>query len=394
MRRLVISTVGTSLLTNQIDNEFESDWSSRLQETANLTEDEINRYHQDVVDIISQLKERAERTLNEGNIAEIREASAELNGIYGLYEDNLEAGKKDIHWLIATDTAQGKVTAEIVKNFLLKKNLSADCYYPQELSTFSTEKFTNGIDELLQWMDTIIPNYQKSEYSICFNLVGGFKALQGYANTIGMIYQIDEIIYIFEGSSEIITIPRLPIQIDKSVIKPVQFALMAAKVGFWVPMSELEGIPKTLLFIVDDKATLSNWGRLIWNKCKSEFLTKELLEFPKLIYKYELQNQQRNWIKNDYKLPNITSEKKLELHEVFAEVSATLVKFNGDTTKFDPRLKFGRYTGERICEGGVTKNQIDHFYIKNTGYRVSCIAKEGKLYLRHYGEHDYVNNNP
>jgi len=40
------------------------------------------------------------------------------------------------------------------------------------------------------------------------------------------------------------------------------------------------------------------------------------------------------------------------------------------------------------------KNEIDHFYIKNTGWRVSCIAKDGKLYLRHYGKHDDVNDNP
>ncbi|WP_414529747.1 hypothetical protein [Nodularia chucula] len=36
---------------------------------------------------------------------------------------------------------------------------------------------------------------------------------------------------------------------------------------------------------------------------------------------------------------------------------------------------------------------IDHFDLPKAR-RVSCIAKNGNLYLRHYGEHDYVNNNP
>ena len=43
-----------------------------------------------------------------------------------------------------------------------------------------------------------MPGYRQSHYRVVFNLVGGFKSLQGYMNTLGMFYA-DEIIYIFEA---------------------------------------------------------------------------------------------------------------------------------------------------------------------------------------------------
>ncbi|HAA31894.1 MAG TPA: CRISPR-associated protein [Cyanobacteria bacterium UBA8553] len=388
MPRLVISTVGTSLLTNQIDREFEDNWAVRLRETANYSSEEIEKHHEDVSDIITILKERAEEKLK-GEVEEIREASAELNGIYALYKEQLSQGTQDIHWLIASDTAQDQVTAKMLEVFLRQQSLTADVFKPKNFSARSTEAFTNGIDELLEWIDDIVPGYRDSGYQICFNLVGGFKAIQGFANTIGMFYA-DEIIYIFEGSQDFITIPRLPIQVDKSVIKPVQFALMASEVGIWVKLSELQGVRETLIFVVGEEATLSNWGRLTWNSCKRELLARDLLDFPCLVYK----NYNNNSFIKDYQKNNVDAQRKFELHEVLAEVSGSMIKFKGDSTRFDSRLHFTRYEGGEKCEGGVRKNQIDHFYIKNTGWRVSCIAKDGKLYLRHYGEHDYVNDNP
>ncbi|MEG5053006.1 MULTISPECIES: putative CRISPR-associated protein [unclassified Microcoleus] len=384
MKKLVISTVGTSLLTNQIDREFEDNWAVRLRDTANLSQEEIAKHHKDVSDIITTLQDRAAEKLK-SEVEDIREASAELNGIYALYKKQLNQGSKDMHWLIATDTAQDQVTAKMLEEFLRKQGLTADVYTPQGFSARSTESFTNGIDEFLNWIDETVPGYKDSGYQICFNLVGGFKAIQGFANTIGMFYA-DEIIYIFEGSQDFIRIPRLPIQVDKSVIKPVQFALMASGVGVWVKLSELQSVPETLIFVVGEEATLSNWGRLTWNNCKREVLARDLLEFPCLVYE--------DWFENDYKKTNVDSQRKFELHEVLSEVSGSMLKFKGDTTRFDSRLHFSRYEGGQRCEGGVRKNEIDHFYIKNTGWRVSCIAKDGKLYLRHYGKHDDVNDNP
>ncbi|MGL5062842.1 MAG: putative CRISPR-associated protein [Microcoleus sp.] len=376
MPRLVISTVGTSILTNQINMRSESDWLDLLEDRAN----DKKLDGEDILEAIEELTCRAkaklysdpkQKILND-DIDEIRGASAELNGIYGLYCDGLSQGKQDIHWLITTDTAQGQVSAEIIRDFLRENHLVVDIHTPKDLSTASTENFTNGIDELLKWFDEIIPGYQDSGYHICFNLVGGFKALQGYANTIGMFYA-NEIIYIFEGSSKkegIIKIPRLPIQVDLSVIKPVQFALMAA--GGWVNLSELEDVPETLIFKVDDTATLTTWGRLIWNRSKKDLLSGELLQFPHI--KYE------SSFKRDY--DNITDKnERLKLQETLSEVSYKLQESQGDTSVLvNTGLKYDPYQG--------TKG-IDHFRV-NLSLRVSCKVIAKDLFLRYYGTHNHV----
>lgn len=319
MRRVVISTIGTSLLTNQIEKE-EKDWSFRLRQTANLTANKNYKDYKDVWEIIQTLESRAKEKLK-GEVNQIRAASAEINGIYGLYQEQLEQGKQDMHFLIATDTAQGQGTANVV-SFLQQKGLVAEIYTPEGLSTASTESFSHGIDEILKWVDETIPSYGSSGYKICFNLVGSFKSLQGYLNTIGMFYA-DEIIYIFEGSSELIIIPRLPITLDDSVIEPiikpyvVEFALMAQ--GAEINRSKLAGVPETLIFALDDEITLRNWGRLIWNRCKDKLLCGELLS-PKL--KYEA-----TFIK-DYE-SNKNNTERVKLQETLAKISHLL---NCDTT--------------------------------------------------------------
>ncbi|HEY9804240.1 MAG TPA: putative CRISPR-associated protein [Leptolyngbyaceae cyanobacterium] len=384
MPRLVVSTVGTSLLTNQIDVYTDpEEYFIHIQESANDTEEEIDAQ---VKKTILELKARAENKLYTSNkTTEIRQASAELNGIYGLYDRNIEQGKLDIHWLIATDTYQGKITAEIVQEFLVNKGIKTHIQTPKTLSIVNTEKFSYGIDAFLEWWDAIFLAYKDSHH-IYFNLAGGFKALQGYANTIGMLYGA-EIIYIFEGNLDFITIPKLPIEIDYSVIKPTQFALMASSVDIWIKLSDLENVPDSLIFKAGDEAKLNNWGNLLWNRCKRKFFTGDIpIVFPRLFY-------DKSFLK-DYTRNIVNEQNKVDLHDVLADISASMIKFNGNTTRFDSRLHFTRYEGGQKCEGGIRKNQIDHFYIKNTGWRVSCIVKDGNLYLRHYGEHDYVNDNP
>ncbi len=198
MRRVVISTVGTSLLTNQINraNSDENPWYNRLRDTANLSKKEIEEKHPGVDDIIKALQERAIAKLKKGDVASIRRASAELNGIYGLYENQLSQAKQDVHWLIPTDTAQGKTTAEIVQSFLQdsERGLNVSIYDESPgISTASTSIFSDGMDTLIAWLRETLPSWKDSGYKVCFNLVGSFKSLQGYLNTIGMFYA-DEII--------------------------------------------------------------------------------------------------------------------------------------------------------------------------------------------------------
>ena len=376
MRRVVVSTVGTSLLTNQIDrgNDAEKNWYGLLRDCANLKATEIE--DEQVIKIILTLQERANNKLQTANKQTIRRLSAELNGIYGIYDDKLGRGKEDIHLLIATDTEQGKITAEIVEEYLKSQGITnASCKIPPGLSTASTTAFTEGIDDLIVWFRQNIKSYRQQGYKVCFNLVGGFKSLQGYLNTIGMFYA-DEIIYIFEGAgSELITIPRLPINIDREALKPHLVNLALLDAGASLTEKEAKGIPESLIAVVDDKITISSWGDLIWSECKDEFLSASLLDFPCLAY-------QDSFIK-DYEQTNVAGE-KVRLQEKLALISRVLKESNGNITRDlnDNGVAYSAY------HHAIEPN-IDHFRI-NQAIRVSCKEIEDKLVMRHYGTHDHV----
>lgn len=381
MPRLVISTVGTSLLTNQIHQRRDpKGWEDMLQKTANLTEEQISQSEPDVLGIIQNLKQRAKEKIHNGNTLEIREASAELNGIYGFYNEQIEQGIPDTHLLVTTDTAQGTVAAEIVESFLKSKGLTnISTHAPSGLSTASSDIFVEGMAKLIPFMQERIKKFPKKHgYTICFNLVGGFKALQGYFNTIGMFYA-DEIIYVFEGANTLIKIPKLPVKVDISEIKPykVQLAMMA--VGE-IPTSwdESKKVPQEWILVDGQEMTLSAWGQLLWEQCKKELLSKEKpLSFPKLEYHQSFLD--------DYQ--DKPEHEKIILQENLAR-AACLLKNHKDgisAMKQDGIFRLRRYVGKH--------KDIDHFDLPKDR-RVSCIAKEGTLYLRHYGEHDDVNKNP
>ncbi len=371
--RLVISTVGTSLLTNQIDSESEPEWASCLQDTANRTQEEI-KSDPNVARIIQDLKQRAKNQLEEANTIEIREASAELNGIYGLYDDQLEKGKLDHHVLITTDTAQGQVTANIVEEFLRNQKLSVEVYTPEKLSTANNKFFNQGIDNLLDWLDRRVKEDKEKNYEIYFNLVGGFKALQGCMNTMGMFYA-DKIIYVFEGaSSNLITIPRLPITVDYSRLKDHVSILALLDAGAGLSPSQTQNVPEAMVAEIDGKMTLSNWGQLIWNQCKNDFLSQKLQDFPRLYY-------DQNKFTKEYE--KISEDKdKVELQKTLAKVSHLLEESNGDTRALAKPVSYSPYEGAKDKE-------VYHFYV-GIHWRVSCKASNGKLTLRHYGTHKYV----
>ena len=375
--RFIVSTVGTSILTNSINREKPEEareWAKILVDSANLKEDELDN---EIPRVIEELAKRAREKLQENDVNVNRMASAELNGVYGIYKGRLPENSDDQHYLICTDTAQGKTTGELISEFLDSKGFSVSIETPSGLSTKDTGAFTDGIKELIKWLDDNVSWRQDSGYEVIFNLVGGFKSLQGYMQTFGTFYA-DQTVYIFERSSELIKIPKLPIQIDTTEIENhlTKFAMMAA--GEMYPIEELNGIPETLLEKADDHAGISAWGLLIWNQVKADLLVEELLPFPHLEYQTIFH---RDFDKEK------DSKRRIKLQETLAKVAFVLNKDKGATSRLstDGGLQYNRYTN--------VHGEIDHFRV-DSGRRVSCQVTGEVLILRHYGAHDYVNNNP
>ena len=380
MRRFVLSTVGTSILTNLINrgNPDEATWWNILRDSANLTQENLNN---EVKTVINTLTDRALEKLLENDVNTNRRLSAELNGIYGIYNGLLPQNSNDQHYLICTDTAQGQKTGELIKDFLQSQRFTIGIVTPSQLSTQDTESFTTGTKELIKWLEDNVPWRRDSGYRVIFNLVGGFKSLQGYMNTFGAFYA-DEVIYIFESpTSDLIKIPRLPIRIDTTLIENhlTEFALMAA--GKLYLLDELPGIPETLLEYVEENGTtytgLSAWGELLWHRTKSDLLSGALLPFPRLVYLQSFINNCKD----------LNSQQWTKLQETLAKVAAALENSNGDITQLNHQisgLNFEQLANlDNICTLRVTQS-----------VRVSCEVANGGLTLRHYGNHDDVYANP
>lgn len=85
-----------------------------------------------------------------------------------------------------------------------------------------------------------------------------------------------------------------------------------------------------------------------------------------------------------------TTADKGKLQETLAKASRLLAEANGGTQllKGDGGLQYEIFTNKHSNE-----RPIGHFRVTQS-IRVSCIAHAGGLQLRHFGAHDYVNDNP
>lgn len=365
-KRLVVSTVGTSLLNAHLPADIRKEQPAFLIERANA-----KTLSSEDMGVVERISQEVAKTLEQGHIETIRKKSAELNGLYALYENQLDQATQDMHFLIATDTVLGRRCAELVRSHLQNHRIPAYIYIPSQLNTANTADFEYGSKDLINWCTEHIPGYRKAGYTVVFNLVGAFKALQGYLNTIGMFYA-DDILYLFEGSSEAILIPRLPIRIDLDALKPfaVPIALMADGDGD-LPVTELQHLSRAIYDTVDERAIISDWGLLVWNQIRNEILGNELLPFPRLHYTNSFE-------KNFGATTDLTH--RVSLQCALAKAAVLLERSNNDRSQLrgNGGLQYETYKGY----------EIDHFRV-SSDLRVNCKPGEDGLVMLNFGTHDY-----
>lgn len=277
--RVIVSTCGTSILTNESDDERRR----LINGLANCRESDLTP--QDRQTLEQHIEER-KQMVEEAEDDRIKKLSAELNGILTYYGDVPAAaqGVPDLHVLITSDTYLGQRVGEIIESWLRSLGLAVDVWRPSGLVTDNRDSFRLAMAELIHKCEDELTGYRNSGYRIAFNLTGGFKSAQGFLQTIGMFYA-NESFYIFETGS-LLTIPRLPIKLDtEGVIGEHDRAFRRLGLDEVLPAEECEGIPETLLFQGEQEATLSEWGALVWERGKKQFYGKRLLEpLPRLRY--------------------------------------------------------------------------------------------------------------
>lgn len=280
MPQVIITSCGTSVLTNGADPETRS-WLNQR------TNDPESRFGPEDRFRLEQRAGAAHAALLAGDLPAARRLSAELNGLLGIYGGRLPGeARQDMHFLLHSDTYAGRIAAEVIAAWLQKHGLSASVVKMEFMTTRSGEEFRWGVSHLVKWCEEALADYRQSGYRVVFNIVGGFKALQGVLNTLGMFYA-DELVYIFETGTELIRIPRLPIVLDREGVVRRHLALFRRMgIGQPVPAPAAAGIPEAFIYIGAEGALLSEWGELVWERTRRELYAERLLDPPSQRIRY------------------------------------------------------------------------------------------------------------
>lgn len=270
-RHLILSTVGTSLLTNS-----NPDQRKFLGKTANLKDGELTAEQRRCID--NALAISRQRLLDAKQDA-IPELSAELNGLYRFYAGRLaptDGDAPDYHMLICTDTFQGSAIGYMICDWLLDRGFPAEARVVQGLNTSGVETFRMALSELARQCGDAVSDYRDAGYLVVFNLTGGFKSINGFMQALGMLHA-DECIYVFETQAELLRLPRLPIKPDpEGIVGRHLQVFRQLDYGRNLPADACRAIPETLLFQVDDRVILSDWGRAVWIGCRDRYYRKDL----------------------------------------------------------------------------------------------------------------------
>ncbi|MGC8834211.1 MAG: putative CRISPR-associated protein [Armatimonadota bacterium] len=380
---LMISTVGTSLLTNP---PITSEVQEVIKNTANRKEEELSPENRRILDAHKEKVAALLKKDGQHDLDEWIKRSAEVNGILAYMRKigSERPRSMDMHYLITTDTYQGRLTADLVKEFLRDFNCQVECYTPPKLSTDSIEDFRLGLSHLIKWCSENIPEYQDRGYNVVFNLTGGFKSVQGCLTAIGMIWA-DEIIHIFQESKELIIIPRLPLKLEELSDEEVVVLELMNKPGTQLPTDALGDLLDKVhsayieqIKVDGQEYVASNvWGKSVWLKQRKEKLGNCLFNWPRLEYSKEFKDSAKAR-QSDLK----------ELNEALAQVSAHLLESKGDISglmKGHSGLKFERLENQ--------KEEVFTFRVSQ-GLRVSCERTGNGLRLRKFGIEPEINRNP
>ena len=151
MANLFLSPCGTSILTNNIDSELRG----LLFKTANHQENDLTPDEKSK--IAQHIEARKQMILDFQSLAEIKKISAELNGILSYYKDQIpQGGQPDIHYILVSDTYQGRAVGDIIVQWLQLKGLQADIISISDLATGNKDSFRLAMSELVIKCEEII----------------------------------------------------------------------------------------------------------------------------------------------------------------------------------------------------------------------------------------------
>lgn len=262
-RLLLLTTCGTSVLTNLTDNETRS-WLTRCANQPELSVGDLPR--------LTKLSVHRKEELRQADDARRRELSAELNGIGAVMRR--WAPHEVQHLLLHTDTALGREAVDVIASVLTP---APQFLTSAGLRTDSALNFKEALADLTRQLEEYW-EWRTTGWQIVLNLTGGFKSINAYLQALGMLHA-DRCVFLFEGSDELMQIPRLPVRLaEADELRGFQLIFRKLRMGYRVNPAEVQGIPDSLLIVDDDLVSTSVWGDVVWQRVKGVLLGEQLLE--------------------------------------------------------------------------------------------------------------------
>lgn len=268
MKVLLLSTCGTSVLTNGTSDEVRS-WVHQRANRRELSGDEL--------DYLQKLADARQAELLAAGDAQRRRLSAEWNGIARVL-DRLQPTEV-FHYLVHSDTRVGEQSAAVVTVLLRAAKQSVAPLSASGLRTDDLQSFREAVADLTKQLESIDFNAQRTKgWTTVFNLTAGFKSLTAYLQAIGMHYA-DRCCFLFEGSDTVIEIPRLPVRLaEVDEVRASLDLFRRLAVGYSVSTADAASTPESLLLSDSGQVTTSVWGDVVWARVRGRLLGERLLK--------------------------------------------------------------------------------------------------------------------
>lgn len=203
--KFVLSPCGASLLNNQ-----SGAFAALLRQYANAkNEGDVPPQDRQKIKYVISI---AATKLASADLTSVSKLSAELNAISKLYANASSVRKQNV--VLCTDTWLGEEAAKLVVEWLCRQGFNANLERRQDLQTKNLDTFRIALSDLVAWCESTIPGYRQRGYRVIFNLTGGFKSINGFLQALAMVYA-DETVSVFESESELLRLPRLPINLSE-----------------------------------------------------------------------------------------------------------------------------------------------------------------------------------
>ncbi len=252
-----ICTSGTSILTNSGMN---------IERFRNVPLLHWNDFEEDIIAV----RERVLEYLNRLSIpTHLNDTSAEIKSLV-----KMKIHQNDRVILIASDTIDGKLSADLVQIFLREREICLDIEVKviKGLQAIDANLYRReGLKNLLEFL------VSHENEDIILNLTGGYKSVVPYLSLIGMLFS-KPVRYIHEDSEEVITLSNLPILMNDSIILLVEDKLRKIEKETSIRREEWQkGIDfndRRFDGLIEEdggQVTLSGFGLLFWERFKWDY---------------------------------------------------------------------------------------------------------------------------